>query len=231
MIVQIYEVTTPAEARALGAMGVDYIGVLVGEGSFPREQTIEKAREIFAAIPSGSKASALSLSHEVDFIVRLTAGLVPDILHLGAAPQHLSPAQLLTLKAEFPQISLMRSIPVVDESSIALARSYDGIADFLLLDSYKSGDRQIGALGVTHSWELDCRIIESVHIPVIIAGGLGPENVREAIRSARPAGVDSKTKTDKSDGSHTKDLQKVSAFVAAARSLDQDTITQPRESC
>src|SRR5262249_14503542 len=51
MIVQIYEVTTPAEARALGAMGVDHIGVLVGDGSFPREQTIEKAREIFAAIP------------------------------------------------------------------------------------------------------------------------------------------------------------------------------------
>ncbi len=163
--------------------------------------------------------------------MRLTAALLPDILHLGAAPQHLSPAQLQTLKAEFPEVSLIRSIPVVDESSIALAQSYDGIADWLLLDSYKSGDRQIGAMGVTHSWELDCRIIESVHIPVIIAGGLGPENIREAIRSARPAGVDSKTKTDKSDGSHTKDLQKVSAFVAAARSLDQDTITQPRESC
>src|SRR5262249_40933559 len=54
MIVQIYEVTTPAEARALGEMGVDHIGVLVGDGSFPREQTIEKAREIFAAIPAGS---------------------------------------------------------------------------------------------------------------------------------------------------------------------------------
>ena len=75
MIVQIYEGTTPAEARALGAMGVDHIGGLVGDGSFPREQTIEKAREIFAAIPSGSKASALSLSHEVDLILRFTAAL------------------------------------------------------------------------------------------------------------------------------------------------------------
>ena len=73
MIVQIHEVTSPAEARALGAMRVDHIGVLVGEGSFPREQTIEKASEIFAAIPSGSKASALSLSHDVDLIVRFTA--------------------------------------------------------------------------------------------------------------------------------------------------------------
>ena len=217
MIVQIYEISTPAEAHALGEMGVDHIGVLVGDGSFPRERTIEQAREIFAAIPAGSKASALSLSHDVEFIKRLTAALMPAILHLGAAPPHFSPAQLRALKAEFPKVSLMRSIPIVDESSIAIARSYDGIADWLLLDSYESGDRQIGALGVTHNWELDRRIIESVRIPTIIAGGLGPENVQEAIRVARPAGVDSKTKTDNSDGSHTKDLQKVSAFVKAAR--------------
>ena len=217
MIVQIYEVTTAAEARVLGGMGVDHIGVLVGDGSFPREQTIENAREIFTAIPSRSKSSLLSLSHDVDLIVRLTAALLPDILHLGAAPQHLLPTHLRTLKAQFPQISLMRSIPVVDESSIALARSYDEIADWLLLDSYESGDRQIGALGVTHSWELDRRIIESVRIPTMIAGGLGPANVQDAIRTARPAGVDSKTKTDKNDAAHTKDLRKVAAFVAAAR--------------
>ena len=68
MIVQIYEISTPAEAHAVGAMGVDHIGVLVGEGSFPREQTIEQTREIFAAIPAGSKASALSLSHDVELI-------------------------------------------------------------------------------------------------------------------------------------------------------------------
>jgi phosphoribosylanthranilate isomerase len=112
MIVQIYEVTTPAEACVLGAIGIDHIGVLIGEGSFPREQTIDKAREIFAAIPSGSKTSALALSHDVDLIVPLTAALVPDILHLGGAPQHLSPAQLWTLKAEFPQVSLSEVSPV-----------------------------------------------------------------------------------------------------------------------
>lgn len=217
MIVQIYEVTAPAEARDLGAMGIEHIGVLVGDGSFPREQTIEKAREIFAAIPAESKALLLSLSDDVDLIARITNALNPEILHLGAAPERLSPAQLRTLKAKFPQVSLMRSIPVIDESSIAFARSYEGIADWLLLDSHKSGDRQIGALGVTHSWKLDRRIIESVRIPAIIAGGLGPENVQDAIRVARPAGVDSKTKTDRSDGTHVKDLQKVAAFVTAAR--------------
>ena len=217
MIVQIYEVTAPAEARDLSAMGIEHIGVLVGDGSFHREQTIEKAHEIFAAIPAESKALLLSLSDDVDLIARITNALNPEILHLGAALERLSPAQLRTLKAKFSQVSLMRSIPVIDESSIALARSYEGIADWLLLDSHKSGDRQIGALGVTHSWKLDRRIIESVRIPAIIAGGLGPENVQDAIRVARPAGVDSKTKTDRSDGTHVKDLQKVAAFVTAAR--------------
>ena len=46
---------------------------------------------------------------------------------------------------------------------------------------------------------------------------IGPGNIAAAIRASRPAGVDSKTLTDKADGSHTKDLEKVRAFVAAAR--------------
>jgi phosphoribosylanthranilate isomerase len=81
------------------------------------------------------------------------------------------------------------------------------------------GDSQIGALGATHSWELDRQIVESVRVPVIIAGGLGPDNVVDAIKVVRPAGVDSKTKTDKSDGSHTKDLGRVARFVALAKSF------------
>ena len=82
------------------------------------------------------------------------------------------------------------------KAALPLANAYDGVADWLLLDRYKSGDRQIGALGVTHSWELDRRIVESVRVPAIIGGGLGPENVQHAIRVARPGGVDSKTKTE-----------------------------------
>ena len=111
----------------------------------------------------------------------------------------------------------MRSIPVVGDESIAIAKSYDGIADILLLDSHRPGDRQIGALGITHSWAIDRKIVENVRIPVIIAGGLGPDNVIDAIRAVQPAGVDSKTKTDKDDGSHTKDSQKVKRFVERAK--------------
>jgi len=217
MIVQIYEVASRDEAAALSAMGVDHIGVLVGDGAFPREQTIAAAREIFDGVHSGAKCCALSLSGAPDLIREIGMTLEPDILHLGAAPDRLAIEAVQWLKNGLPDLAIMRSIPVIDESSVTLAQAWAAIADFLLLDSYDPGDRQVGALGTTHNWELDRRIVQGVTIPVIIAGGLGPENIAAAIAASYPAGVDSKTRTDKADGSHTKDLAKVQAFVRAAR--------------
>lgn len=217
MLIQIYEVALPEEARALSEMGVDHIGILVGDGTFPRELPIEAARDVIGGVHGSAKSCVLCLSPDLGLIHRVVTALMPDILHLGCAPQLLGPAEVASLKQSRPRQQIMRSIPVVDESSVTLARSYDGIADFLLLDSYDPGDRQIGALGVTHDWDLDRIIVESVDIPVIIAGGLGPENVAAAIAAAQAAGVDSKTKTDRGDGSHAKDLDRVRAFVGAVR--------------
>ena len=217
MIVQIYEVSSAEEAAALSRFGVDHIGVLVGDGSFPRERSIAGAREILAAIAAPSRGSVLSLSSDLSLVRRLVAALNPPILHLGASTDLLFPSHVEELKREYPGVTIMRSIPVVGPESVLLAATYDGLADILLLDSHRPGDSQIGALGITHSWMLDRQIAEAVRIPVIMAGGLGPDNVAEAIASAHPAGVDSKTRTDKDDGSHTKDLAKVERFVAKAR--------------
>jgi phosphoribosylanthranilate isomerase len=217
MLVQIYETSSPDEARALADIGVDHIGVLVGDGSFPREHSIDEARVIFSAIPSRSKGLALLLSADVPLIEHIISELKPAIVHLGASTDLLTSSVVQKLKKRHATVTVMRSIPVLDGESIEIAQSYDGIADMLLLDSYRPGDVQIGALGVPHSWDTDRKIVESVRLPVIIAGGLGSDNVAQAIRTVRPAGVDSKTKTDKDDGSHTKDLQKVKQFVAQAK--------------
>jgi len=120
------------------------------------------------------------------------------------------------LKMRFPEVPIIRAIPVLDETSIEIAHSYQGVADFLLLDSYDLERRQFGALGRTHDWSLSRRIVDEVGIPVILAGGLGPENVAAAIAAVRPAGGDSKTKTDR-PGASGKDFAKVEAFVAAAK--------------
>jgi phosphoribosylanthranilate isomerase len=83
MIVQIYKISSPEEARALAELGVDHIGVLVGDGSFPREQSIDRARIIFSAIPSSCKGAALSLSADLRLIEHIVAELKPSILHLA----------------------------------------------------------------------------------------------------------------------------------------------------
>jgi len=218
MIVQIYEVADIEEAVALAALGVDHVGVLVGGGGFPRELAPAAARAIFAALPSSTRRVALSLSADPDEIARAIEGARPDILHLGAAIELLTADQVRALKARHPGLPIMRSIPVVGAESVALAKDHEGVADFLLLDSHTPGDRQIGAVGRTHDWTISRRIVETVAVPAILAGGLGPDNVGDAIRAVRPFGVDSKTRTDRTDGAG-KDRAKVAAFVAAARSV------------
>jgi phosphoribosylanthranilate isomerase len=216
MLVQIFEVQTPEEAGALARLGVDHIGVLVGDGSFPRELSIARTKAIFAAVPAGHKRVALSISANLEEVARVVEETMPDIVQVQAEIDDFSVTMTHAFKTRFPEIPIMRAIPVIDETSIQTAASYRGAADFLLLDSYDLRRRQFGALGRTHDWSLSRRIVDDVGIPVILAGGLGPENVAAAIAAVRPAGVDSKSKTDRLDGGG-KDLAKVEAFVAAAK--------------
>ncbi|MEA2792466.1 MAG: phosphoribosylanthranilate isomerase [Acetobacteraceae bacterium] len=220
MLTQIYEISSPEEARAVSIMGVDHIGILVGDGEFPREQSVAAATKIAAAIVAPAKFSALFLTADTSLIMAWVRELQPSILHLGASPDLLSPAQTAMLKKELPNCLIMRSVPVSGEESLSIAQSYDGIADYLLLDSYRSSDRQVGALGVTHDWSISRRIVDLVRIPVVLAGGLGPDNVVAAIRAVVPSGVDSKTKTDQ-DGSHAKDLERVRRFTDVVRATPQ----------
>jgi phosphoribosylanthranilate isomerase len=215
-LVQIFEVQTPAEAVSLTRLGVDHIGVLVGDGAFPRELSAERARAIFATTPPEAKRVALSLSAEFAELVRVARETQPDILQVQAAAEDITPAALRALKAQFPSMALMRAVPVVDDCAVEIARSYLGVADFLLLDSYDPASRQFGALGRTHDWRFSRRVVDEVPIPALLAGGLGPENVAAAIAAVRPTGVDSKTRTDRADG-QAKDLGRVRDFVAAAK--------------
>ena len=215
-LIQIYEVTSPQEAAALAAIGVNHIGVLVGKGEFPREQSFAATRQIFAAVPAAARKIALSLADRISDIAEVVTETHPDVLHLGTRPDALRPFQVLELKTQMPALQIMRTIPVRDENDIAVAKSYEGIADFLLLDTWKAGEPEIGACGLVHDWAISRRIVEQVNVAVILAGGIAPENAAEAIRLVRPAGVDSKTRTDLPDGS-AKDLQKVRALVHAVR--------------
>jgi phosphoribosylanthranilate isomerase len=210
MFTRIYETSTPPQATALSDLG----------GRFPRELTLEAAAAVLVAIKRPSTSVALFLTDNIEFIVSAARVLQPAIIHLGAAPELLTPERARCIKQLLPGMALMRSIPVAGEYVMKLAIEYQEIVDFLLLDSHRTGDQQVGALGVTHDWSISRRVVEFVGLPVILAGGLEPDNVADAVRLVRPAGVDSKAKTD-APASHIKDLERVRAFLEAQRRPNQ----------
>jgi len=82
----------------------------------------------------------------------------------------------------------------------------------------------VGAAGVTHDWSIDREIVNRVPIPVILAGGLGPDNVEEAIRAVNPFGVDSLTKTSVKENGKLlhKDIELVRQFCERAKHVAQN---------
>lgn len=171
--------------------------------------------------PARQQAVALSLSPNFNEVLRVAKETRADILQGQAGTEEFPLARLRRLKAHLPEIAIIGAIPIGDESCIETARSFLGSADFLLLDShdphgYDPPNRQFGAPGRVHDWALSRRIVEDVPIPAILAGELGPDNVATAIAAVRPAGDDTKTRSDRIDGLG-KDLDKVRDFVRAAK--------------
>jgi phosphoribosylanthranilate isomerase len=121
------------------------------------------------------------------------------------------------LRRELPdEVKLMKAIAVGGQESLAAAQAFYPVSDYLLLDT-KVGDMPgVGATGRTHDWDISAQIVSESPIPVILAGGLTPENVSEAIHRVRPEGVDSNTGTNLPGDPITKDMVKVEEFARAA---------------
>ena len=141
-----------------------------------------------------------------------------DVLQL-CADYHGSLDFRRRMKEECPWAELMEAIGIRDRSSIPEAEEKAAYSDYLILDSIPDNNPGIGAAGVTHDWNIDREIILKVKIPIIEAGGLGPENVKDAIDFLHPWGVDSCTETSRFENGKTvgKDLGKVRAFCKAAK--------------
>ena len=95
---------------------------------------------------------------------------------------------------------------------------FQEISDYFILDTSTTAVQGVGASGNVHDWNISKAIVDSVSIPVVLAGGLSPENIQEAISIVNPWGVDSLTHTNKllNDGSFIKDIEKVREFYINA---------------
>lgn len=217
MIVQIYGVMNPGDGAMVAALGADQIGVVVGErGTAWDEVDFESANRIFEAINPGVTKVALTLSSEATEIEAVIRTVNPDVLHLAAALDSMQPAQVGDFKQRHPGLRIIRTIPVTGPESISAASAFHGVADCLLLDSRDPDTMSVGATGRRHDWAMSAQIVATVRTPVILAGGLSPDNVREAIRAVRPWGVDSNTLTNRDDDRTRKDPERVRRFIEIA---------------
>ncbi len=219
MITQLYTMQTVAEALACADAGADHLGITPPHGGLPGEVPVPLVREIVRAVGRRARCVVLTVSTDPAEIVALVEATQPAILHL-CPPAHLtSPADVAALRGRLPGVPVMQAVSVTGPESIAEARAYAEVADYLILDTQAPDIPGVGASGATHDWGVSREIVRSVRVPVILAGGLSPENVAEAIRVVRPWGVDSltHTSTPQPDGGFRKDLDRVRAFIAAAR--------------
>ncbi len=220
MIIQIYAFTNIEPAQAAAELGVDHIGFVVGKyGLVHGELSFVEARRLADSLPSQTTRVALTMATNVDEIRRMADSVQPDIVHISTDVHDVGFEAMSQLRKQLPEsIQLMKALPVEDEASVALARQFAPVSDWLLLDTKVRGLPGVGASGRTHDWRLSRRIVESVSIPVILAGGLSAENVAGAIEEVHPWGVDSNTATNMPGSPVEKDLDRIRAFVAAVRS-------------
>lgn len=220
MKIQIYAFTQIEDALQAIELGVDHIGFVAGEyGQVHGELSFSQARSLRDAIRTKATAVALSMATDPAEIARMAEAVRPDILHISTEPEQVGREAMAALHRDLPGgTAIMKAVPVAGETSLKLADRFAPVSDYLLLDTKVEGLPGVGATGATHDWTISRRIVERVSIPVILAGGLSPENVAEAIAVVRPWGVDSNSATNIPGDPVRKDLDNVAAFVQAARS-------------
>jgi phosphoribosylanthranilate isomerase len=224
MIVQIYGTKTLEDAEALIKLGVDYIGLDVADDPADRDlmkQIVDRVRDRMTTV-------MLPVFTDLETSLRIVREIKPHVMHICSSDM-LPIDETRAVRKELGNIKMLQAIPVglpgrsekID--SLGLSLTYQEVADFLILDTY-AGDYSegstevpgmIGITGKVHDWSVSRKIVEQCSKPVILAGGLNPENVAAAIKAVRPWGVDSCTGTDICRGK--KDLAKVATFVKAAR--------------
>lgn len=221
MIVQIYTMQTPAEAIAVAGLGVNHLGVTPGNYGLPGEVDLATARAITQALKGQATSVALTVDQDLAAIAAMVEAVQPDILHLCGLTGSLPPTAVGELRVRLPGLPIMQAISVAGPEAVASALEYQQVADYLILDTQTPDIAGIGASGKTHDWSISRAIVQQVRIPVILAGGLSPDNVAAAIQTVQPWGVDSLTHTNQPvpGGGFCKDLERIRRFMAAARGV------------
>ena len=202
--VKVCGITAGADRDAAVAAGADALGFVVDvPEDTPRELAPERAAELIEGVPPFVTAVLVTMPDDADRAVELHDATGADVVQLH---NDLSPETVEAVAEETGARVLKAVSADVDE-----ANRYAPVADAVLVDSRDATGA--GGTGHAHDWEATRAIREAVDVPVVVAGGLTPENVAGAVRTVEPYAVDVSSGVERREG--RKDHDALFAFVEA----------------
>ncbi|QLH82815.1 phosphoribosylanthranilate isomerase [Halosimplex pelagicum] len=209
--VKVCGVTRESDREAVVAAGADAVGVVSDVPvDTPREVDADTAADLLAGVPPLVTGVLVTMPTTVEAAVGLVEDAEPDAVQVHGG---LSPGELGALSRRLSQ-----DLVVAVDAGADDVRDYADAADALLVDSVDAAGG--GGTGETHDWERTREIVADLDVPVILAGGLTPDNVAAAVETVDPFGVDVATGVERVEGGERvggeKDHEAVREFVAAA---------------
>lgn len=222
--IQAAGVKSLAEAQMLARCGVTHVGLPLRLPVHTQDVSEDEARGIVRGLGRAAQTVLITYVEDASEALALCRFLGVDGVQLHG-PMPLSEVQRLREAA--PALFVIKSLVVglVDgagdeESLLAQAQAHAPLVDAFLTDTFDPLSGASGATGKAHDWAVSRRLAQALAQqwarPLILAGGLTPDNVARAIEAVRPAGVDAHTGLEDSAGN--KDESLVRRFVAEARS-------------
>lgn len=195
--VKICGITRVEDAQACVAAGADAIGLVFYEPS-PRYVTVEQARHIVASLPAFVSAVGLFVDADAAQVHEVMSHVALDYLQFHGE-------ESAEYCAQFHR-HYIKAIRMREDTDLAALSREFALAKGLLLDSYVAG--KPGGTGQSFNWDW---VPKQSERPIILAGGLSPDNVAEAIRRARPFAVDVSGGVEQSKG--IKDANRIREFI------------------
>ena len=177
------------EAKTAIEYGASAIGLVGKMPSGPGPISDELIRQIASIIPPPISTFLLTSETTTDEIIKHHQRTNTNTIQLVDAVDNRCYSQL---KSVLPSVKIVQVIHIIDERSVEEAIEISELVDAILLDSGNPNlkVKELGGTGRIHNWKLSRQIREKSRCPVFLAGGLNPENVRQAIDEVQPFAID-----------------------------------------
>ncbi|MFP4167651.1 MAG: phosphoribosylanthranilate isomerase [Desulfonatronovibrionaceae bacterium] len=220
MFVQVAGAHDLQEVKSVVSIGITHLALPLGPGVREQDVSLEKAGRMFRFLPAFVSGVVITYLSEAEEISGLCSRVGCKWVQLHG---DILGSEVKRLRLIRSDLGIIKSLVVGKKGERELLEECTAFApycDMFITDTFDPQTGACGATGRIHDWEISRAVVRDSPRPVILAGGLGPDNVYQAVMHVRPAGVDAHTGLEDSRG--RKDPQMVRRFVREARRAEQD---------